>query len=85
MGTVDVVIGRVVAVHIADDVLTNGMVDVKKTQPIARCGYYHMMIPSSGEFGEDILGGLEGNTKKNRALNERKGQLPDSADESTAE
>ncbi|KAI7776819.1 hypothetical protein LA080_004413 [Diaporthe eres] len=42
MGSVDIVIGRVVAVHIADDVLTDGILDVRKTQPIARCGYYHM-------------------------------------------
>lgn len=79
MGTVDVVIGRVVAVHIADEVLTDGILDVRKTQPIARCGYYQyavirdtfeMTIPASGEWGEDILGGLEGSSKKNRALNE---------------
>ncbi|KAJ0117397.1 hypothetical protein J7T55_003811 [Diaporthe amygdali] len=36
MGSVDVVIGRVIAVHIADDVLTDGILDVRKTQPIAR-------------------------------------------------
>lgn len=80
MGTVDVVIGRVVAVHIADEVLTDGILDVRKTQPIARCGYYQyavirdtfeMIIPSSGEWSEEILGGLEGSSKKNRALLQR--------------
>lgn len=80
MGTVDVVIARVVAVHIADEVLTDGILDVKKTLPIARCGYYQytvvretfdMVIPSSGQLGEDILGGLEGSTKLNRAMKER--------------
>lgn len=80
MGSVDVVIGRVVAVHISDDVLTDGILDVRKTQPIARCGYYQyaviretfdMMIPSSGEWSEDIIGGLEGNPKKNKAIGDR--------------
>lgn len=40
MGTVDVVIGRVVAVHIKDEVLTDGILDFQKTKPSARCGYY---------------------------------------------
>jgi flavin reductase (DIM6/NTAB) family NADH-FMN oxidoreductase RutF len=40
MVTVDVVIGRVIAVHIKDEVLTDGILDIKKTQPIAQCGYY---------------------------------------------
>ncbi|GJN92926.1 hypothetical protein Rhopal_005969-T1 [Rhodotorula paludigena] len=40
MGTVDVVIGRVVGIHIDESALTNGMIDVAKTQPIARCGYF---------------------------------------------
>lgn len=80
MGSVDVVIGRVVAVHIADEVLTDGILDVRKTQPIARCGYYQytvvretfeMVIPSSGQVGEDLLGGLEGSSRKNKAINER--------------
>lgn len=72
MGTVDVIIGKVVAVHIADEVLTDGILDVRKTQPIARCGYYQyavirdtfeMIIPGSDER---ILVGLEGNAKKHR-------------------
>ncbi|PSR85693.1 hypothetical protein BD289DRAFT_368183 [Coniella lustricola] len=83
MGTVDVVIGRVIAVHIADDVLTDGILDVKKTQPIARCGYYQyavvretfdMVIPSSGESGASLLSGLEGSVKRNRALEEEQKQ-----------
>ena len=40
VGTVDIVIGRVIGVHIREDVLTDGMVDLSKAQPIARCGYY---------------------------------------------
>ena len=72
MGTVDVVIGRVIAVHIKDDVLTDGILDVRKTRPIARCGYYQyavieetfdMVIPGTSE---DVLYGLEGNMQRNR-------------------
>ncbi|MGG7565257.1 flavin reductase family protein [Rhodovulum sp. DZ06] len=33
------VIGRVVAVHIRDDALTDGMFDIAKARLIARCGY----------------------------------------------
>ena len=44
MGTVDIVIGRVVGVHIADEVITDGKLDVRKTQPIARCGYYEYAV-----------------------------------------
>jgi hypothetical protein len=40
MGTVDVMFGKVVAMHIADEVLTNGKIDVRKTRPIARLGYF---------------------------------------------
>ncbi|KUI72292.1 hypothetical protein VM1G_08083 [Cytospora mali] len=85
MGSVDVVIGRVVAVHIADEALTDGILDVRKTLPIARCGYYQyaviretfdMIIPSSGQWGEDILSGLEGSTKKNQAIGEREKAEP---------
>ncbi|QDS68861.1 hypothetical protein FKW77_007389 [Venturia effusa] len=70
MGTVDIVIGRVVGVHIDDHVLTDGKLDVRKTEPIARCGYYEyavvretfeMVIPG---MDEAILAGLEGSTKR---------------------
>ncbi|KAF2751748.1 hypothetical protein M011DRAFT_463259 [Sporormia fimetaria CBS 119925] len=72
MGSADVVIGRVVGIHIAESVLTDGRIDVAKTVPIARCGYFEyaavskvfeMTIP-----GEDrgLLAGLEGSSKGNR-------------------
>lgn len=70
MGTVDIIIGKVEAVHIAEEVLTDGMIDVRKTMPIARCGYYEyaviketfeMKIPGSSPA---TLNGLEGNPKK---------------------
>jgi flavin reductase (DIM6/NTAB) family NADH-FMN oxidoreductase RutF len=39
-GSVDVLIGKVLAVHIADDVLTkDGKLDVVKIKPLARLGY----------------------------------------------
>ncbi|KAK8213645.1 hypothetical protein IWZ01DRAFT_497705 [Phyllosticta capitalensis] len=81
MATANIVIGRVVAVHIADDVLTNGILDVRKTLPIARCGYYQytvvrdtfdMVIPSTEGLSEDLLAGLEGSSKGNRELGERR-------------
>ncbi|KAI9825993.1 MAG: hypothetical protein M1819_007448 [Sarea resinae] len=77
MGTVDVIIAEVVGIHIADDVLTDGLLDVRKTQPIARCGYheyavvretFEMIIPSIGPGGKEMLSGLEGSAKDNRAM-----------------
>jgi len=67
MGTVDVVIGRVVLVHIRDDALgPNGRLDVPRLRPLARLGYYDyttvdsafaMQIPGGNK---DLLAGLEG-------------------------
>lgn len=71
MGTVDVVFGRVVAIHIDDQYIdANGLVDVLKIQPIARMGYYdyttvdntfQMVIPGSNKA---LLAGLEGSPDK---------------------
>lgn len=70
---VDIVIGKVLAVHIADEVLTDGILDVRKTKPIARCGCYQyaviestfeMKIPSADPA---LLSGLEGNARKYKA------------------
>jgi len=73
MGTADVVFGRVVAVHIADEVIdANGMVDVLKIQPLARMGYFdytfvdnrfQMVIPGNSRA---LLAGLEGSPDKAR-------------------
>ncbi|KAJ5937052.1 FMN-binding split barrel-like protein [Penicillium verhagenii] len=77
MGTVDIVIGRVVAVHIKDEALTDGILDVRKTKPLARCGYYQytviketfdMVIPG---MSEDVLYGLEGSAKRNKEAESR--------------
>ena len=71
MGTVDVVFGRVVAVHIDDAAIdANGRVDVLKIRPIARMGYYdytsvdsmfQMVIPGGSKA---LLAGLEGSPDK---------------------
>ncbi len=34
-----IVLGRVIGIHIKDEVLTDGMVDMSKIKPIARLGY----------------------------------------------
>lgn len=74
MGTVDIVIGKVLGVHIAEEVLTDGKLDVRKTEPIARCGYYEyavvretfeMVIPG---MNEATLAGLEGSVKRHAAI-----------------
>ena len=67
MGSVDIIIGKVLAVHIDDDALTqDGLVDVLKIRPIARLGYYDytsiqsifkMEIPGEND---ELLRGLEG-------------------------
>jgi flavin reductase (DIM6/NTAB) family NADH-FMN oxidoreductase RutF len=74
MGSVDVVIGKVVGIHIDEGVLTDGRIDVRKTRPIARCGYaeyavvsetFEMRIPGGGATGSV---GLEGSVSGNRKL-----------------
>lgn len=71
MGTVDVVFGRVLAIHIDDGYIDgNGMVDVLKMQPVARMGYceyttvdnkFQMVIPGNSKA---LLAGLEGSPTK---------------------
>lgn len=77
MGTVDVVIGRVVGVHIADWALTDGILDARKTNPIARCGYYQytvvrelfdMIIPGDSFKGEELRSGMEGSIRLHRKM-----------------
>jgi flavin reductase (DIM6/NTAB) family NADH-FMN oxidoreductase RutF len=74
MGTADIVIGRVIGVHIDESVLTNGRIDVKKTVPIARLGYFEY-AKITETFEMEIPGdeatrrvGLEGSMKGNRAM-----------------
>lgn len=70
MGTVDVVFGQVIGVHVEDAFLTeDGRIDILRARPIARLGYYdytsvdslfQMVIPGS----EKLLAGLEGSAAK---------------------
>jgi flavin reductase (DIM6/NTAB) family NADH-FMN oxidoreductase RutF len=70
-GATDVVIGRVVLVHVKDEViLPDGRLDILKIRPLARLGYYdytsvesifEMVIPGGNEA---LLAGLEGTRKK---------------------
>ena len=39
-----VLIGEVVGIHISDEVLTDGMVDMSKFRPIARLGYWNYAV-----------------------------------------
>ena len=81
MGTVDVIIGKVVGIHIAEWALTDGKIDPLKTAPIARCGYYQytvirdvfeMIIPGD----EATRFGMEGNVRKHKEfMNGIKGSL----------
>jgi flavin reductase (DIM6/NTAB) family NADH-FMN oxidoreductase RutF len=71
---VDIIFGKVLAVHISDTVLTDGKIDIAKTEPIARLGYYdyavirdtfEMKIPGTNKA---LLDGLEGSSRANREL-----------------
>lgn len=75
MGSVDVVVGRVIGIHIDPRVLTNGMIDLGKVQPIARCGYHEYAVIRGDAIFEMVipgdpkqLVGLEGNSAKARGL-----------------
>ncbi len=67
MGTVDIIIGQVVAVHIKDEFIAeDGKIDIPKIKPIGRLGYYdytvvdnrfEMIIPGDNK---DLSSGLEG-------------------------
>lgn len=65
-GWVEVVYGRVEQIHIRDDVVKDGKLDIPRIGPIARLGYYHytvvrevfeMKIPNASDA---TLAGLEG-------------------------
>jgi flavin reductase (DIM6/NTAB) family NADH-FMN oxidoreductase RutF len=79
MGTVDVVVGRVVGIHIDEAVLTEGKIDIGKVMPIARCGYFEYAVIRGDAIFEMIIPGdpklligLEGNAKQAKGLNGEK-------------
>ena len=71
MGTVDVVFGQVLGIHIKDEFIkADGKLDILKIRPIGRMGYYdytcvdsifEMVIPG---LNEDLRSGLEGAAEK---------------------
>ncbi|KIW20399.1 hypothetical protein PV08_00974 [Exophiala spinifera] len=88
MGTVDVVIGKVVGIHIDEHVLTDGRIDINKTKPIARCGYYEYIM-ASDPFSMIIPGdpatlyGLEGSVKHHKEHREREAAEKSGVDQSS--
>ncbi len=69
IGTVDVVFGRVVAIHIADGALEGGRIDVARLRPLARLGYFeYCSVDAVFEMRPPSLGalaaGLEGAADK---------------------
>jgi hypothetical protein len=79
MGTVDVVVGRVVGIHIDEAVLTEGKIDIGKVMPIARCGYFEYAVIRGDAIFEMIIPGdpklligLEGNAKQAKEMNGEK-------------
>ncbi len=78
MGSVDVIVGRVVLVHIKDEVIgPDGRLDVLRIRPLARLGYYdyttvdslfEMVIPGGNE---DLLVGLEGAAENSPATRKK--------------
>ena len=73
IGAADVIIGRVVMVHVKDEViLPDGRLDILAIRPLARLGYYdYTTIDSRFEMkipgGDDmLLAGLEGDARRTR-------------------
>ena len=70
-GTVDIIIGRVIGIHIEDAFIAdNGKLDILKLRPLARMGYFdyttvdsifEMVIPGKNK---DLQSGMEGMTSK---------------------
>jgi flavin reductase (DIM6/NTAB) family NADH-FMN oxidoreductase RutF len=73
-GSADVIIGRVVLVHIRDEViLPDGRLDILKIRPLARLGYYdyttvdslfEMVIPGGSQR---LMAGLGGDARRTRS------------------
>ncbi len=79
MGTVDVVFGRVIGIHIADHALKNGRIDIARLRPLARLGYYEYCCVDSvfemrppGGTASLLSAGLEGSPARTRAIQDAK-------------
>jgi flavin reductase (DIM6/NTAB) family NADH-FMN oxidoreductase RutF len=73
LGAADIIIGRVVLIHIMDDIiLPDGRIDILKIRPLARLGYYdYTTIESTFEMWipgatDRYMGGLEGDARRTR-------------------
>lgn len=74
VGTADIIIGKVVGVHIRDEfILPDGKLDIIKIRPLARLGYsdyttvdsvFEMQPSEAAGIREDIATGLEGDAGK---------------------
>lgn len=69
MGSADVIIGKVVCIHIKDEcIMPDGKIDIEKIKPLARLGYSDYtyvdkvfeMAPSNAAGGTTEVNGLEG-------------------------
>ena len=75
-GTVDVIIGRVVAVHIADEVIgEDGKIDMTKIQPLARMGYSDYTY-AEHVFELNSTKGLDPTSMARRGLEGATGMVP---------
>lgn len=81
MGSVDVIVGRVVAVHIDEKILTDGLVDLGKAMPIARLGYHQYCVVKAENIFEmvipgdpKLLVGLEGNADGQKRIHDDDGE-----------
>lgn len=71
MGTIDIIIGQILAIHIKDEFIrADGKLDILKMRPIGRLGYYNytvidnefeMVIPG---LNEELRAGMEGSPDK---------------------
>ncbi len=69
VGSVDVVFGRVICVHIADEYLKDGRIDIEAIRPLARMGYHDYTsvekVFTMTPRGSPVrLAGLEGSPEK---------------------
>ena len=71
MGSVDIIIGRVVGIHINEEFITpDGKLDIPKIKPLARMAYYDYTVVESvfemeiPGMNKDLIDGLEGRTSK---------------------
>ena len=69
MGTVDLILGRVVGIHISDAVLHDGKVDIASIRPLARLGYFEycsverafkILPPNNSALRAGLEGSAEG-------------------------